>query len=484
MTLLALVLVALGGGAATILVVLERPRIGTALGLLTALVAVVLAMAVPTDDAVATGGAALTSSGLVKLTALGWSIGTLAVGLLELSGRRRVVTGPALVGLAAAIVAVSVHDPATGFAALGGGGLTAILVPGLAGWRGTGGDPAHLPTVARGTWAVLGSALLGIAVIAWAASPVGPLANGPPIGAPQTRGAASLAVLGIVAAVAIRSGLIPAHVWAARFTEGVSPLAIPAALIWGPVAFMLVALDWVQVAIGPASLDPVVRVLIIGAGVASIIIGGLAALLHDDLEHILGYSILQDAGIAILAFASLHTAAVDAARDWLLASAALKTALAAWVSTMRSTFGAHRLVDLRGWVNRAPGLAVALGLIWLGAVGLPGMALFGARATLIERAVDGWPGTVLLVLALSPALYLGRVLAVGSGGPSAAVIAAPSARPRWRGGREEGWSGRPLRALAWAVPAEIRANRTPLIAALAIALGVLAFGVAIVGVAT
>jgi hypothetical protein len=483
MTILVLVLVALGGGAASILVAPTRSGIGAAIGLGTALAAVIIALVLPTDDGIATGGASLTSSGLVRLTALGWSIGALGVGLLELAGRRRVVTGPALVGLGTAIVAVAVHDPATGFAALGGGGLAAILVPGLAGWRGHGGDPAHLPTVSRGSWAVIGSALLGIAVIAWAASPVGPLANGPPTGDPETRAATSLAVLGVVAAVALRSGLIPAHVWAARFTEGVSPLAIPAALIWGPAAFMLVALDWGQVAIGPTTLDPIVRALIVGAGVASILIGGLAALLHDDLEHILGYSILQDAGIAILAFASLHTEAADAARDWLLASAMLKTALAAWVSAMRSTFGAHRLVDLRGWVSRAPGLAVAIGLIWLGAVGLPGMALFAARAALIGFAVSGWPGTILLVLAvLAPALVLGRVLAIGSGAPSAAVAAAPSWRPRWRGGREAGWSGRPLRALASALPVEIRANRTPLIALLAIILAVLAFGVAIVGV--
>jgi hypothetical protein len=110
------------------------------------------------------------------------------------------------------------------------------------------------------------------------------------------------------------------------------------------------------------------------------------------------------------------------------------------------------------------------------------MALFAARAALVGFAVSGWPGTVLLVLALSPALYLGRVLAIGAGPPSAAVSAAPSARPRWRGGREEGWSNRPLRALAWALPAEIRANRTPLTAAVAIVLAILAFGVAIVGV--
>ena len=60
-------------------------------------------------------------------------------------------------------------------------------------------------------------------------------------------------LLAMVAAVAIRCGLIPLHVWAARFMEGVSPLAIPAAFAWGSAVFVLVALDWSQVALGPAA---------------------------------------------------------------------------------------------------------------------------------------------------------------------------------------------------------------------------------------
>ena len=44
-----------------------------------------------------------------------------------------------------------------------------------------------------------------------------------PEGAPDPR----LALVAIVAAVALRTGLIPFHVWAAKFMEGVSPLALP-----------------------------------------------------------------------------------------------------------------------------------------------------------------------------------------------------------------------------------------------------------------
>src|SRR5204862_3690940 len=104
-----------------------------------------------------------------------------------------------------------------------------------------------------------------------------------------------LALLVMVAAVAIRCGLIPLHVWAARFMEGVSPLAIPAAFAWGSAAFVLIALDWSQVALTPGAVGDVERLLIVFVAMVSVVLGGLAAMVHDDVEHVLGYSILQDA---------------------------------------------------------------------------------------------------------------------------------------------------------------------------------------------
>src|SRR5439155_22275143 len=122
LTILALVAITLGGGVATILITPEWRRLGTTIGIAASAMAVAGAFVLQADDAVVTGGAALVGSGLVRLIALGWSAGTLVLGLLELAGQRRVVTGPALLGLGAATLALAVHDPATGFAALGGGG--------------------------------------------------------------------------------------------------------------------------------------------------------------------------------------------------------------------------------------------------------------------------------------------------------------------------------------------------------------------------
>ncbi len=484
MNLLALILVPLVGGLATVLLMSVRRTLATSLGLATAVITATLALGVTSDDAVAIGGQALVGSNVVRVVALGWSLGTLVLGLLEVEiGRRRVVTGPALLALGVGVLALAIDDATTSFAALAGGGVGAIVIPSLGGWVHGREDPWRLRTAIRGSWAVIGSSLLALVVVAWAASPAGPLRNGPPAGDPAARAAAGLALLGIVAAVAIRMGLIPAHVWAARFIEGVSPLAVPASLVWGSAAFLLVALGWGQVAMGPGMEGDLERLAIIVVGVTSILLGGLAATLHDDVEHVLGYSILQDAGLAVLAFASLHAEAADAARNWLIASAMLKTALAAWVAAARSTFGVHRLVDLRGWISGSPPLAVGLGLIALGAVGLPGMAIFSARVALVDGALSGPLGTLVLLAALTPVIYLGRIIVVGLGRPGRAVAGAASWRPRWTGGRAAGWSSGSVREIARALPAELRANRAPLVALGVVILAAVGFGVAVTGAA-
>jgi formate hydrogenlyase subunit 3/multisubunit Na+/H+ antiporter MnhD subunit len=207
---------------------------------------------------------------------------------------------------------------------------------------------------------------------------------------------------------------------------------------------------------------------------ASVILGGLAAMVHDDIEHVLGYSILQDAAVAVLAFASLDPTVVAAARNWLVASATVKTALAAWASVVRNTYGGHRLDDLGGWARHSPALGVAFAGILVAAIGLPNMALFQARTDLVEGALPGIGAAIALVIAVMPAIYLGRIAIAGLAPVSPAVAAGPTGRPRWRGGRAAGWSGGPLVQAIRAIPGELRANRAPLMALGVLALSVMA----------
>jgi formate hydrogenlyase subunit 3/multisubunit Na+/H+ antiporter MnhD subunit len=482
MTLLLLATLALAAGVATVVVGDARREAALVIGFVASVVVLVMALAMPPEESVVIGGVGLVVTPLVRAMAVAWSASLAVLSLLELEvGRRPTVVGPSLIGLAVGAIALSTDDPATSVAALTAGGVFGVLVPGLYGWLDRASAASRLPTTGRGALAVLGSGLLALTVIAWAASPAGPLGGAIFEVNPDARLALGLALLAMVAAVAIRTGLIPFHVWAARFMEGVSPLAIPATFAWGSAAFMLTALDWSEVALGPGAAAEVERLLIIGLGLVSVILGGLAAMLHDDIEHVLGYSILADAGVGVLAFASLEPAAAAAARDWLVASATVKTALAAWAAVIRAMYGGHRLADLAGWARHSPALGVAFAGIIVAAIGLPGMALFEARATLISGATGGLGGILTIAISVMPAVYLGRIALAGVSPIGSAVGAGPSGRPRWTGGRAAGWSGGPLAQAIRAVPAELRANRAPLMVLGVIVLAVMAVATAMGG---
>jgi hypothetical protein len=476
-TLLILAAVALGSGIATILVSGERRSLALAVGLVGSLVVLGLALVMPETESIIVGGVGMVSTPVVRAMAVAWSASLAVLGLLELAvGGRPTVVGPSLVGLAVAGLALATRDPASSMAALAAGGVAGVVVPGIAGWLDGPDMPSRLPTTSRGTLAILGSGLLGLAIIAWGASPAGPLGGpGGPISTDSAGGLSlGLALLVMVAAVAVRTGLIPLHVWAARFMEGVSPLAVPAAFAWGSAAFVLVALEWSQVTLTPAAAGDAERFLIIFVAMTSVVLGGLAAMVHDDVEHVLGYSILQDAGVALLAFASLEPVVVAAARNWLVASATVKTALAAWASVVRTTYGGHRLDDLGGWARHSPALGVAFAGILVAAIGLPSMALFQARTELVTGAMPGIGPVVALLIAAMPAIYLGRIAIAGLAEVSPVVAAGLPGLPRWTGGRAAGWSGGPLTQAIRAIPIELRANRAPLMALGVLVLAVMA----------
>lgn len=468
------------GGLAAFLM-FKRPRIALAIGGLTALIAVAVAATIGAEDTVPLAGTVVAGSDGLRTIALTWAVGVVLLGLADaLVGSGGTTLGPSLMGLGLGVLALSVADAGIGFALLTAGGLAAAIGP-LA-WLPAGPDVAALGLRLLRPLSVAG--LLGLVVVAWGASAVGPFAASDPLAGvdPALETAIGLGLLAAFAAVAIRMGAIPAHVWASRLAESAPVASIPPTLGWGAAGFAIVGLAWVDVTVAPAASPLFVeRGLIAFVAAASVLLGGLAAVLHDDLEHILGYSIVQDAGIALLAFAVITPEGAAAGRDWLIGMAAVKSGLAGWVLVTRSTFGVRHLSELGGWARSAPLLGLAFGLALVGAVGLPGMATFAARATLTGEALASPFDAFVLLAAFAPLAYLGRVLVVGLGAPSEAVRAAERTMPRLRGIRPTGWTASTAAAAARTVPDAIRTNRFAIAAAAALLVAVVGLGVATVG---
>ncbi|MEO8208889.1 MAG: proton-conducting transporter membrane subunit [Chloroflexota bacterium] len=479
MSVLLLAALAASGGLATTLLA-RRGRGAFLVGLVTSAACLVAAASIDAADVVPLAGSLLGGSDGLRVLAVAWAASTLLFGLIEaLIGDGPTVLGPALIGLALGVVGLGESDPGIGLALVTAGAVLTAVVP-LIGRIDIREAAPRLGL--RTVRPVIASGVIGLLVVAWAASPAGPLGATGPVGTvdPSLGRAMGLALLALALAVGIRLGAIPAHVWVARYAEAMPASAVPPMMGWGSAAFALVAYGWIDVTISPigAPLGQEHAAIAFIAAL-SIVLGGVAAILHHDLEHVLAYAIVQDAGVALLGFAASGATVTPAARDWIIGAVAVKAALAAWVLVMRATFGSNQRARLRGWMRRAPILGLAFGIILVAAIGLPTFAAFDARAALVRLAFPGPLAVAILITSFAPLVFLGRLLLDGLGPMSEAVRSASGAGVVLGWASAGGWAGD--RTLRRAIPAAIRANRLALAAVAVVFAAAVGLSVAVGG---
>ncbi|HVK19687.1 MAG TPA: proton-conducting transporter membrane subunit [Fimbriiglobus sp.] len=205
----------------------------------------------------------------------------------------------------------------------------------------------------------------------------------------------TLAAVLLMAAVLVRSGTFPAHVWVTDLFENAS--FGTALLFVTPITGMYAAArlvlptpaaDWVLEGIGAASL------------VTAFYAAGMA-LVQTDARRFFAYLFLSHASL-ILVGLELHTAV------------SLTGALALWGSvvvslggfglTLRSIearFGRLSLAEHRGLYGQSPSLAVCFLVTGLASVGFPGTVGFVGAEMLVDGAVgaDPWVGVAVIAAA-------------------------------------------------------------------------------------
>jgi len=418
---LAVYLVVTLGFAAGALATRGRRAGATAIGLVGLVAATGAALAINPTELVVIGQGGLATSAYLRLFLVLGSLVGLGLAIAGLAGGARsdapMVT-LATLGLAA--LTLSLTDPRAAVVAGTTGGLFGVwltLSPGEDRWGATLGI--------RELRAVAIAGAMAIAATAWIDRDLTQLAAEPVV--------FGLAYLAFALAVALRFGAIPFHLWAARLTDAAPETALPIITVLAPASLAIVALAWTDASIAPLLVDlELERIVVIVVAVASIVLAALAALVQDDLEHVVGYSIVGDAGVVLLALAVLDPAGWAPARIWILAFIVCRSAFAAWAGGVRTVFGTGRVPSLRGWARRSPILAVAFGLIVVAAVGLPGLAAFEARSSLVGLAVVGPVASLVSIGTLAPLTYYARLLGLGLARPTGAVEGASDWRPQLR----------------------------------------------------
>ena len=429
----------------------------TTIALAGLLLAVVTALGIRPDDPLALGDATFVTTAYARLfVLLGALSGALLVVVAAAGGRAGDLGGATLLALGTSAIVLASPDPVLAAVVASAGAVVAVVVT-LEPPR-TG---RAVVVAARELRAFVVAGALAIAAFAWLTRPAGDLAG--------ATGFVGLAFLAGTAAIAMRFGSIPFHLWAARVADAAPETSLPLAMAWGPAALAVVGLGW---AAGMRALgfDLGLEVgLVAAVGLATLVLASIAALVHEDLEHVVGYAIIADAGVVVLALTAPSSIVTAEARMYLLAFAVSKSALAAWAAAARATFRTRRVADLGGWARRSPPLALGLVLVLVASVGWPGLAIWESRDA-VAGGVFTTPLSALIPLAgLAPVAYLGRLLALGFGGTSVAVGAGESPWPRAarveapRGGSAAKASAR----AAWL------ANRAPVASAAVVLLGVL-----------
>ena len=396
-----------------------RERPATIVGLVGLVAVTIAAAAIVPAQVVVIGESGLATTAYLRLfLVLGSLAGLgLAVGGLA-GGTRRDAPAVTLAILGAAGLTLGLVDPRSAVLAATAGGLFGVLV-------------TLVPTSARvgatigirETRAVVVAGALAVAATAWFGRDLSQLAAQPVV--------FGLAYLAFAIAVAMRFGAIPFHLWAARLTDVVPETALPILTAIAPASLAVVALAWIDASVTPLLVDLTPeRSIVLAIAIASIVLAAVAAFVQDDLEHILGYSIVGDAGVVVLALATVQPEAWAPARTWILAFVVARSAFAAWTAGIRAGFWTGRVADLRGWALRSPVLAVAFVLVVVAGVGFPGLASFDARSSLVNLALPGPLATIVLLGTLAPLAYYGRLLAIGLSRPDRLVQPLDTWYPR------------------------------------------------------
>ncbi len=405
------------GFAALALATRSRPSLSTAFGLAGLLATTVAAYALNPAELVAIGRAGLVGSAYARLFLVLGSVVGLGLAVTGLAtGSRRDAPMVTLATLGIAGLTLTLTDPRAAVVAATAGGLFGVwltLAPGEDRIGATLGIRELRAVVVAGTMAIAATAWIGRDLTQLAAQPV----------------VFGLAYLAFALAVAVRFGAIPFHLWAARLTDAAPETALPIITVLAPASLAIVALAWTDSSIAPLLVDlEAERMVVLAVAIASIVFAALAALVQDDLEHVVGYSIIGDAGVVLLALAVLDPAGWAPARIWILAFIVTRSAFAAWAGGIRAVFRSGRIDDLRGWVLRSPILAAAFVLVVVASVGLPGLVAFEARASLVSLALDGPAEPLVLIATFAPLTYYARLLAVGLGRP----VRPPERMGDWR----------------------------------------------------
>jgi multicomponent Na+:H+ antiporter subunit A len=225
-------------------------------------------------------------------------------------------------------------------------------------------------------------------------------------GRAQPGGVTTAAALMIAVAALAKSAQVPLHFWLPRAMAAPTPVSAylhSAAMVAAGV--LVIGRVHPLLALNPAVLD----VLLI-VGFVSIAVGGLLALVQDELKQILAYSTVSQYGYVVMLYGIGTAEATAAAALYVVAHGLAKSALFLTAGAVTEATGETRLSRLGGLVRDRPLLTIASAISAASLTALPATLGFFKDELYFAAAFARHPLVAVLAV-LGAALtvaYLGR----------------------------------------------------------------------------
>jgi hydrogenase-4 component F len=225
-------------------------------------------------------------------------------------------------------------------------------------------------------------------------------------------------------------GLVPMHSWLPD-AHGEAPSPISALLSGALLNCAFLAILRVLQVAHASGRDSLVGPVLIGFGLASMLVAGALMMRQANYKRMLAYSSIEHMGVLAVG-CGLGQAASYGALLHMLGSALGKALLFFVAGNVLIEYRSKRIADVTGLVRRLPvsGTLLVLGVLALS--GMPPSAPFLGQLTILRGAVQtGHPAVAVAFVGLQIIVFLAlatRVVAMAQGGPTVVVARTES---RW-----------------------------------------------------
>lgn len=197
----------------------------------------------------------------------------------------------------------------------------------------------------------------------------------------------SFALVFIVIGIGFKFGAVPFHMWLPDVYQG-APTAMTLFVATAPkiAAFALLIRMLVD---GLGDLHAQWQDMVIMLAVLSMIIGNLLAIAQTNLKRMLAYSTISHVGFLLLGLVAGTNAGYAAAMFYTLIYALMTAGGFGMILLMsRQGFEAEEIEDYKGLSQRQPWFALMMLLLMFSMAGIPPLAGFYAKLTVVKAVVD------------------------------------------------------------------------------------------------